>query len=80
MAKFCDESLFFCLCLLLLSSRLCDSVESDFTVDVEAGSVECFFQHIKKDVNFEFEYQVRGRVKGRRHNRGTHRGESGRGV
>ena len=45
-------------CLFLLVTYAQAFREIDFTSEVPAGKVECFFQPMKEKMNLEIEYQV----------------------
>ena len=55
-----DRNMFllFGLILVVAQIQLSYAIETDFTVEIEAGKRDCFYQHLKKDSNFELEYQV----------------------
>lgn len=46
------------LCTLVLH-KVSHAVEVDLTMEINAGATECFWQHIKRQVSIELEYQVR---------------------
>ncbi|XP_069132418.1 transmembrane emp24 domain-containing protein 1-like [Argopecten irradians] len=53
MAKFISV-----LCLFYTIVAFVVSFETDLTVEINAGTQDCFYQHVKKPVGIEIEYQV----------------------
>ena len=50
---------FFVGCIFLtIMIDTCFNMETDLTVEVNAGSEHCFYQYIKKPTTIEVEYQV----------------------
>lgn len=45
-------------CLVLVYLQLVRATDVSFTIEVAAGSRDCFHQPLKKDVQYESEYQV----------------------
>lgn len=45
-------------CLILVYLQLVRATDVSFTIEVAAGSRDCFHQPLKKDVQYESEYQV----------------------
>ncbi|XP_033751212.1 transmembrane emp24 domain-containing protein 1-like [Pecten maximus] len=46
------------LCSFLFLATLVAGFETDLTVEINAGAQDCFYQHVKKPVGIEIEYQV----------------------
>lgn len=45
-------------CLILVYLQLVRATDVSFTIEVAAGSRDCFHQSLTKDVQYESEYQV----------------------
>ncbi|XP_076450710.1 transmembrane emp24 domain-containing protein 1-like [Babylonia areolata] len=43
---------------VLVFLRVCHGVDQDLTFEVAAGNTDCFWEHLKEDVQAELEYQV----------------------